>query len=288
MQICHLILAHKNPEQLKRLTQALTHPSCHIYVHLDKKADEAPYRDLLNNAPNVFFVKNRVKVYWGGFSIVMAVANAIEEIGASGISYDFINLISAQDYPIKSMQQLVNFLEAHKGKNFISYANQDDDGKKWMEHSLPRFQEYHLNEFTFKGKYLAQRLINRLLPRRRFPSGWKMFGGNYSTWWILDANCAYYVARVLNTNKRLRRFLKFTWGSDEMIFITIIMNSHFAASVQNDIFRYIDWSEGKASPKTLTCADIDALQQPEHFFARKFDMEIDSTVLDLIDSRVLS
>ncbi|MGC4234971.1 MAG: beta-1,6-N-acetylglucosaminyltransferase [Niabella sp.] len=288
MKICHLILAHKNPQQLKRLTQALTHSSCHIFVCIDKKINETPFRVLLNDVPNLFFVKNRVKVHWGGRSTVMAIVHAIEEIKSSGISYDFINLISAQDYPIKPIQELVDYLDDHKKKNFIFYATEQDDGRKWMEDSRARFNRYHFTDFNFKGRYLVQRFLNWLLPPRIHPVFRKFYGGNCSTWWTLDSECAYFVAQVVRENTRLRRYIKLTWGIDEILFPTLIMNSHFASSTENKNFRYIDWSEGNAHPKILTSADFDALAQSNDFFARKFDIEQDSEILDLIDARLLN
>ncbi len=288
MQICHLILAHKNPEQLKRLAQAITHPSCHIFLCIDKKTDETPFRRQLNDIPNIFFIKNRIKVLWGGRSIIMAIVRAIEEIKSSGTSYDFINLISAQDYPIKPMQELVDYLNAHKKKNFISYATEQDEGKKWMEDSRARLNRYHFTDFNFKGRYLLQGFLNWLLPPRHHPIFSKFYGGNCSTWWILDAECAYFIARTIQKNARLKRYIKFTWGIDEILFPTLIMNSHFASNTENNNFRYIDWSEGNAHPKILKTADFDALAQSNDFFARKFDADQDSQILDLIDTRLLN
>ncbi|GAB3430121.1 beta-1,6-N-acetylglucosaminyltransferase [Niabella aquatica] len=288
MKICHLILAHKNPQQLKRLTQALAHSCCHVFLCIDKKTDETPFRTLLSDAPNVFFIKNRVKVHWGGRSIIMAIVHAIEEIKSSGTSYDFINLISAQDYPIKPMQELIDYLNAHKKKNFISYITEQNDERKWIESSRARFNRYHFTDFNFKGKYLVQNFLNWLLPPRKHPAFSQFYGGNCSTWWILDAECAYFIAQSIQKNARLKRYIKFTWGIDEILFPTLIMNSHFASSTENNNFRYIDWSEGNAHPKILTSTDFDALAASDHFFARKFDTAIDSTVLDLIDTRILN
>ena len=53
----------------------------------------------------------------------------------------------------------------------------------------------------------------------------------------------------------------------------------------NDNLRYIDWSEGKDSPKTLTIADKDAILASPKLYARKFDMAKEPGVLDFLDSR---
>ena len=51
--------------------------------------------------------------------------------------------------------------------------------------------------------------------------------------------------------------------------------------------RYIDWSEKNARPKILTMLDKNALISSENFFGRKFDMDIDATILNYLDEQVL-
>ncbi|WP_262920082.1 beta-1,6-N-acetylglucosaminyltransferase [Niabella hibiscisoli] len=100
MNLCHLIITYKNADQLARLINALTCPGSDIFVHVDKKIDITQF-ERLKEKTNVTFVKNRVKVNWGGFSLINAITASIAEIKASETKYDFINLISGQDYPIK-------------------------------------------------------------------------------------------------------------------------------------------------------------------------------------------
>lgn len=99
MRIAHLILAHKNPEQLNRLIIAADHPAFDFYIHIDKKKDDAPFRSLIQQK-NVFFIDKRTKIYWGDWGTIQATLNGFEIIIPKG--YDYINVISAQDFPIKS------------------------------------------------------------------------------------------------------------------------------------------------------------------------------------------
>ncbi|AHF14163.1 beta-1,6-N-acetylglucosaminyltransferase [Niabella soli] len=286
MQICNLILAHKNPLQLQRLVKALSHPACRSFIHIDKKVAEAPFRDLLDNQPNVTFIKNRTAVHWGGFTTVLTVARAIKEIASSGVPYDYVNLLSAQDYPIKPVARFVCYLENNPDKNFIHFIKETEGGEWWQE-NRERFRRYHFNEFSFRGKYLVQRLVNRVMPQRRIPAHWSLYGGNCATWWTINAETATHLAdRILN-DRVLQQFTKFTWGIDEIVFPTIIMNAPVTTTAINNNLRYIDWSEGNAHPKTLTKNDFAALEQSEHFFARKLDMETDRELFDLIDKRLL-
>src|SRR6059058_1117362 len=98
MRIAHLILAHKNPSQLERLIVALQHPSFFFYVHIDEKAGLQQF-EYLNKYENVFFIKNRTKIFWAGYGTIQATINGIREI--LPFKYDYINVISAQDFPLK-------------------------------------------------------------------------------------------------------------------------------------------------------------------------------------------
>ncbi|MEI6087851.1 MAG: glycosyl transferase, partial [Bacteroidota bacterium] len=62
----------------------------------------------------------------------------------------------------------------------------------------------------------------------------------------------------------------------------------YKAQMINDNLKYIDWSLGGASPKILTIDDIDKISKSGKFFARKFDANFDSEVLDWIDTNLLT
>src|ERR1700733_1171004 len=100
MKIAHLILIHKNPAQVERLIRALDHPGCDFYLHIDKKTDIAPFLHLAEKS-NCFMVARRTPVYWAGFGTIQATFNGFREILAKG-GYDYINLISRQDFTLRS------------------------------------------------------------------------------------------------------------------------------------------------------------------------------------------
>ena len=103
----------------------------------------------------------------------------------------------------------------------------------------------------------------------------------------ISKDCAAYILDFIESNKRLRRYLRFTWGADEFVIPTLIMNSKFSETVINDNFYYIDWSKGGASPKTLTIEDYNLLLASDKMLARKFDIKVDSKILDLLDDRIV-
>jgi hypothetical protein len=138
--------------------------------------------------------------------------------------------------------------------------------------------------FSFKGRYRLQFLINRLLPRRKFPLAYKLYGGSCATFMTLSVDCVRYVVEFMRKNKGVQRYAFFAWGTDEFLIDTIIMNSRFKETVVNDNLYYIDWSKGGDHPKTFTIEDFEVLKNSNKFYARKFDIKVDASILDKIDS----
>ncbi|RKR85487.1 core-2/I-Branching enzyme [Mucilaginibacter gracilis] len=277
-KIAHLILAHNNPVQLSRLVSRLTHPDADIYIHLDGKADEGPFNFLLNT-PNVYFIKSRVKVYWGAYSIVQATLNGFTQILASSKKYDYINLLSGNDYPIKSTRQIHEFFHHHPDRIFMEYLTEDSD---WWKQIKTRVTEYHLTDYHFPASYYAQVLMNKVWPKRKMPENIVFIGR--SQWLTITPASAQYIVDYLRDNPKIQRFFRLSWGADEIAIQTILYNSPFKNKIENNNYRYIDWSEQKASPKTLTMADADKLIASPCLFARKFDLEKAPDIFNYLDS----
>jgi hypothetical protein len=69
-----------------------------------------------------------------------------------------------------------------------------------------------------------------------------------------------------------------------MIFHTIIMNSSFAGKTVSDNLRYIEWTRGNPNPHILTSGYFEKIIAGHYHFARKFDTEVDTTILDMLDA----
>lgn len=276
-KIAHLILAHNHPVQLTRLINRLTHPDADIYIHLDGKADIASFSSL-SSLPNVHFIKKRVKVYWGAYSIVQATINGFAEILATKKHYGHINLLSGNDYPIKSTRQIHKFFDHHPGNIFMEYETTDSD---WWRSVQTRVTNYHFTDLHFAGNYQLSVIVSKLLPKRTPPKGLELVGR--SQWLTITPQSAQYVVDHLRNNPKTHRFFKLSWGSDEIAIQTILYNSPFKDKIINNNYRYIDWSEQKASPKTLTMADADKLTNSPCLFARKFDLATDPEIFDYLD-----
>ena len=275
MRIAHLILAHANPSQIQRLINRLAHPNADFYIHIDLKTEISPFLSLASK--QVTLITNRVSVYWGAYSIVQATVNSFEEILASPTKYDYINLLSGQDYPLKSTDEIHAFFEKNPNKAFMHTLSV---ATEWQE-AIPRVTKYHLSNYQFSGRTTAEKYINMLLPQRKMPN--KLIPVGRSQWFTITSKHIEYIVNYLQQNKNVKRFFELTWGSDEIVFQTILYNSIHQKDMVNDNLRYIDWSEGNASPKTFKMEDLPTLLGSGKLFARKFNEAIDGNILDALD-----
>jgi len=280
MRIAHLIMAHREPAQLDRLLGALAHRQANCYIHLDQKVNPSAYA-FLRERPRVRFVARPVAVNWGGYSIVEALLTSLREILAHPAKYEFINVLSGQDYPLRSAEQVHTFLEENRG---LSFVEAEPMGTPWWEHNRGRLERYHLTDWRLPGRYMVQRLLNTVLPQRRFPlPGYTVHGGNMSGWFTLAREAAEYLLAFLDQHPVLARFGRLSWACDEFLVMTILYNSPLRDSLRNDSLRYIDWRDGGASPRALTSADLPAVLASGKLWARKFDLGTDTAVLDELD-----
>jgi hypothetical protein len=280
MRIAHIIITHKNPAQLERLLHKMQYPDFDFYIHVDKKVEIGNF-EYLKRIKGVKFIENRIICNWGGYSTLQAMLNSLKEVLENDVSYDFYNLLSAQDYPLKSNDEIYSFFLENREKSFLFFETASDS--KWWEGAVDRFQKYHLTDYDFPGKFFLEAMINKVLPKRRFPMKMELYGGSKSSWWTLNNETASYLVDFFKLDRHLDKFLKYCWGTDEFIIPTVLLNSPLKANIVNDNLRYIDFLEGKANPKILGPDDLTEMVNSNMLFARKFDIEINTDILDQLD-----
>jgi hypothetical protein len=136
---------------------------------------------------------------------------------------------------------------------------------------------------TLKARIFTRALGFGFDAKKRIPSDLKPYGG--SGYWCLSQSAARYIIDFIQRRQDVIRFYKYSRYSDEMFFHTILLNSYLRDSVINKSLHYIDWSTHPA-PAMFTSDDITRLSQSDCLFARKFDLERDSKIFDLIDEMI--
>jgi hypothetical protein len=296
VNVAYIISAYKLPELLVRLVRRLDAPGTSTFIHVDAKTHDTVYRAMtepLADLPNVHFLQ-RFPCYWGDFGHVRATLEGLRALLSSGRPFDYVVLLTGQDYPLRPNAEIAATLRDAAGQLFMlgwPIPNEHWDG------GLDRIEHWHFRvgrwPLSFPGTPFPQAWLNAAwsLParvfrlRRSFPGGLRPYGG--SSYWMMPADCARYVHDYATANPEFVTFFKHVHVPDEIFFHTIVMNSPFRGRVATDYLRYVDWEAGGDHPKVLTTADFDRLMESRKLFARKFDPAVDGTVLDRID-RVLA
>lgn len=273
-----LIHAHRLPEQFGRLCAALRHPDFDLYANIDAKSDIEAFRDA---APHVDFIAKRTDIRWGHWSQVEATLDSMRGIADSGKEYGYVIFISGQDYPVRPLDEIAEFLERAKGKEFIGcYSSSILDKKKYR-----RLEKRYTKRWVFLKSKRLSRIINKVLgflPDKKhiFP----FYKG--SQWWNLTYASIQYLMEFVNHHPDIVKSYYHSFCPDEMFFHTILHASPFGEKIANKNYRYTDWSEVKASPKTLTDCDFEKIISSDAWFARKIDTSKDGRLADMLDAHI--
>jgi len=272
LKIAYLIQAHDNYEHLQKLIHALDEPSSEFYIHIDKKSAMPSFK-----AENIFFIRERQNIHWGGFSQVKATLFLLQTAIKSNCNY--YAFISGADYPVKSNSFLHNLL-----KNGGEYIHIQEGVNTY--NPLSRYKYYyftdHYNRRNKKNLKTSIFLkIERLLRSLRFQKkiAFNIFVG--AQWFVLSKACVEYILKQVEDNKNYIQFFKSAFCPDESFFQTIIGNSPFYQQVRGYL-TYTDWSVDPG-PAIISEEHVPVLKAATgKFFARKFNNN-SAAVINAID-----
>jgi len=299
MRVTYLILAHRYPEQLYRLVDRLNFQGVNFLIHIDKKVDDPTYSQIVKELMplgNVHFIK-RFTCYWAGFGIAQATYQGLLEALERNIPFDYLCLMSGQDYPIKTNEYIQSYFADNKGKSFINTI--PFPNPIWTKHNggYDRIQNWYYvnseNQYGFPHKLFSSRptltrfiskTIGKIIPKRNFPSKYKPFGG--AQFWALHYNHVKYVVDNIKSNPQYFNFFKRVVVSDEILFQTLMGNHpHRKDEVIDHTLHFLEWDRKGA---TLNMEDKENIADTFHLFARKFDYNVDAGIMDWIDSNILN
>jgi len=278
MSIAYLIRAHTAPQQLARLVVRLDDRNARFYVHVNRLTGDETFAEMragLAGRENVIWLP-RVACYWGGFSLLRATLVGIETILASGELPDHAVLLSGQDYPLRPPVEVEAQLAARSGRNLLHHFRLPAPEWAGEGGGLNRLRYPHFERVRYRTRLL------RVPVPRRLPRGLEPYGG--MALWALTGETLSWLMRFLAERPEVLRFFQRTKMPDELFFQTVLLSSPLAATVDNELLHYLDWSSGSAHPAILTAADLPRLRASGRLFARKFDAAVDSEILDLLDA----
>ena len=311
----YLVASHNNPEQIVRLIETIKSgsPESLVLIHHDYSScylDPSAFEQF----SNVHVLEESISVGWGEFSMVKMELHCINWLMTNSIEFDWLIFLSGQDYPIKPLTEIEKFLVKTKYDGFIDHFLAKDSSQKTTPGGLRWKKAIGLRRYFYRYYKLAPAPNEKLIPRIRSVNnklinswqpliklmlnksgvhvGIRCFSTPFSPefqcyvgsqWWTLSARCIQYIYDFVNRNPAYVKYCQKTLIPDESFFQTILLN-HPQLNISNDNKRYISWQED--TPTTLGIQDVDALVTSEAHFARKFNIQIDSQVLDRLDQHL--
>ena len=284
MKICYLILCHTNEDQVASLIDQLSDDSVDIFVHVDKKAQgfKLPQRD------NVYAVEDseRVDISWGDMGMVRATMKLIDLAIEHG-RYDYVALISGQCFPIKTNKEIFDFLNGNKGKNFIDVNLFDDPAYSRMRKRIDLYYPSFLRKRGLLPKVLKRIYVTLTggrgrtfkLFRRRLPCGMEFAYG--SSWWTLTYDALKWIRDYVRQNEECLDFFENSLNPDESFFQMLFMLSPYSEE-REGILTYLEWEHGGNHPRVLRECDVKALLSRPEMFARKFDIRVDASAIEVL------
>ena len=277
----YLILAHKSDYVLNSLLRLIDDERNDIFIHMDKrnrKYNESKTCSVVKKAT----IKHceRWKCAWGGYSLVKAELSLLELATKSG-NYSYYHLLSGQDLPIKSQDEIHNFFTSNYGKEFVRFDSQ-------QANFTDRVRIYH-----FFQEILGHH--KNTLPNRLFLSLQKKVGITRNKSVIFKKGPQWFsitdgFARFLIQKRTwINQIFKYTFCPDEFFVQTVLYNSQYLKSQYlndqgdccGDIARHIDWERG--TPYVFRKCDFEELINSTKMFARKFDADIDMQIIQMLN-----
>jgi hypothetical protein len=294
-----LIIAHHEPELLRRLVGRIDAPWSHAFIHVSKSSAIESFQDLTPASDQVTYLSDRVTCHWCGYSVVEAIFRLLLAAVSHERRFTRFVLLSGVDYPIKPLPVIGKRLAPDVEQIQVS-RKVDPAGDTVFD---LRARRIFLGDNALTNPRTAPRLINRLVRRiealtsRKFPDDTPLYEG--PTWWALTRDAVEHCLEVRRNQPSYVNWFRGVEIPDEYLFQTILMASDRAdlitqcyqqpATIHDYIhgIHYVDFASGNpALPRTFVLEDYGRLVQSEALFARKFSLERSGPLLDLIDQEI--
>lgn len=304
MRIAFLNLCHTDPKIVARVANKLTkNPNFDMYIHVDAKQDIKPFKDLLKDNKQVYFLENRHKVYWGGYNAILATMELLKAAVEGDKKYDYVVALQNLDYPIKSNDYIEKFFTEHKGTEYLrgcKIANTKDKhySAKYKIYN-DRDKDFYLTN-TSKVKKILWDAKNAIksISTIGFNGVHKENGEEIELYygtaqWAVTGEFAAYMLDFYKTHPKFNKRMMHIKFPDEEYPQTVLHNSKYRTKcVKYDEpekrwlvnWRNIHYFEfPDEGVRVFTVNDFDKLMGLEELFCRKVRSGVSDKLLDKID-----
>ena len=299
MKIAYLILAHKEPAQLRRLTDRLV-GSGDVYIHLDQKTDFKAFCDRFGAHPRVY-ISQRFKVWWAGFSMIKAYMHLFEAAYSAPEGYDRFVLMTGQDYPLMTSEEIVVEFEKNPETEYVMAYNLATSTVPTDKNKV--LKRWYLDVPVFSSALWAKlwhgisyRVLTKPWTGRRLsvPLGGKMvdpyFGQMLSSFTRQGVEL---LLRTYKTDKAFNRKMKRVFAQVELYWQTVIFNSNLREKTvqggkEHEITEHFGWAPHHyhnydVDTSVYTEEDFEQLKNCGYMFCRKVVPGVSDGLMDKID-----
>jgi hypothetical protein len=316
VRIQFLVAAHKEPAFVSRLCERLLEaPDVAVQVQWDSAR---PTPDLVEH-PALEVRPTAAPCEWGSGLQLDAMLDSLDSLATR--SFDWLVVLSGQDYPVRPITELVSLLEATEHELFF----QIEDGPEPLPDVTPVSSYLH-DRYSFHYRWIPQRWWSRMSPSVRRVIGGGMqravrvlarggtvrvqrrpnnvfspgFGRRARTdpftdarpcrkgsdWFALSRAAFDDLICQVHDSPDLVHHYRRTYCPNESIFHTLLLPRWGSTNAGHNL-HYVRFVGERAHPETMSEEEWDLAVASGAFFARKFDPD-DIGLLDQVDRSLLS
>jgi hypothetical protein len=312
MTVAFVVQTFKDLEQVERLARTIASGTNDRMIVVSHRGTDLDRKRLENSG-----VTDRVLPSPGGrgrFGVIDGLISALRWLEKQPRSYDWIVVLSGQDYPIRPLAELEMELEtsAHDGyfhhfeaMNEVAalappmfWPQREVDDRYQFEYAvlkenpttldrallkLPRL----LSEFTHSHRlHTGYGIMLGKRPKQTpFSRDFKLHGGSY--WLTINRKAVRSVLSFVDERPDIVNYFRGVIVPEEAFLQTVLANDP-ALRLSTHELRYMEFDQRYGHPREFVMADLPRVMASGCFFARKFDMRRNPEVLDAIDASIRS
>ena len=296
LKTAYLLSAYTDPEHLGQLVRQLP-PGADCYVHVDANVDIRPFRQATQGL-DVRFMERRLHVGWGSFAQVEYQVGLLRTALDTRTDYDFLFVLSAQDYPVWSGTRIERYLQEHTGRNLIQAICMDGQPPQ----TTRPYREYRLfsnlclrpgspaSKLRAATRRIGAHLLHKPLAFKADGRTFRLYKG--SDYFALNGETAAYVLDEWERCHELRRYFQTGFAPSETFIHTLLFNSPLAGTCIQTAGTYrslaaltpLTYIDYNPVIKVLTEADYDSIIASGKMFCRKVASGTSDRLVQMLDA----
>ena len=299
--IAFLFLVHDSPQQALRLLRLLYRPHNSYCIHVDAKSRYTEFfKSIANCLPNVIIPYRSEQVVWGYYTIMEAQIDCLTDLirlrATQEHKWKYVINLCGKELPLMTNKEIVVRLKKLNGMSSIVARKVSR-----YDYEISSRNKYMISLDDEKKKIVVNKRIE-LKKKQPFFNMYKSMSYN-----ALSYQFAYHLV-FSRLAQRIHNYFRYCRSSEEHIYATLFMMpgipGGYDPRVSKDIFEVenVFWMiPNRLKKKNIRChgevvhdiciitsADLHHVVARNYPFHNKYFMELDHTVMDCMEERIVS